>query len=86
VTDVVAAPRVVRVLIADDNVEVRSLVREILSAHPDLDVVADAANGADALVSITGAESSRSRYDSLTPTLLAVKHGSGVVGPDQASS
>lgn len=44
----------VRILLADDHTLVRSGVRRILDAEPDLEVVAEAADGADA-VELVGA-------------------------------
>ncbi len=38
-----------RVLLADDNVVVRSAVRRLFSAHPDFEVSGEAENGLDAL-------------------------------------
>lgn len=43
------APAIIRVLIADDQQMVRTGFRLILSAEPDIDVVADAATGRDAV-------------------------------------
>jgi len=41
-----------RVLIVDDEDLARGLVREFLSAHPDIDIVAECANGFDAVKAI----------------------------------
>jgi DNA-binding NarL/FixJ family response regulator len=42
-------PLVTRILIADDHAIVRSGLKRVLDAKPDLDVVAEAENGADAV-------------------------------------
>ncbi|MBF6135111.1 response regulator transcription factor [Nocardia otitidiscaviarum] len=47
------APAPTRVLLADDHALVRSGLRLILDAEPDLTVVAEAANGADAIQRLT---------------------------------
>jgi DNA-binding NarL/FixJ family response regulator len=39
----------VTILIADDNPRLRALIRRLLAQEPDLDVVGEAANGADAI-------------------------------------
>jgi DNA-binding NarL/FixJ family response regulator len=45
---------VIRVLIADDQTLVRGGFRAILGAHPDLEVVAEAGNGAEAVAQMVG--------------------------------
>ncbi|WP_280354477.1 response regulator transcription factor [Nocardia otitidiscaviarum] len=47
------APAPTRILLADDHALVRSGLRLILDAEPDLTVVAEAANGADAIQRLT---------------------------------
>jgi DNA-binding NarL/FixJ family response regulator len=42
-------PLVIRILIADDHAIVRSGLKKVLDAKPDLEVVAEAENGADAV-------------------------------------
>jgi two-component system NarL family response regulator len=45
--------RRIRVLLADDQPAFRNLVRDILSSEPDIDVVAEAADGEDAIALAT---------------------------------
>jgi DNA-binding NarL/FixJ family response regulator len=45
----VTIPLVTRILIADDHALVRSGLRKVLDAQPDLDVVAEAADGTEAV-------------------------------------
>ena len=45
--DPVASP--VRVLVVDDSEDMRTLVRVILASHPEVSVVGEAANGAEAV-------------------------------------
>jgi len=45
----VSAPRPLRALIVDDEAPARSLLREYLGAHPDVEVVGECANGFDAV-------------------------------------
>ena len=42
-------PLITRILIADDHALVRSGLRKVLDAQPDLEVVAEAVDGADAV-------------------------------------
>ncbi len=42
-------PLVTRILVADDHAIVRSGLRRVLDAQPDLEVVAEAADGAEAV-------------------------------------
>ena len=42
-------PLVTRILIADDHAIVRSGLKRVLDAKPDMEVVAEAENGADAV-------------------------------------
>ena len=51
----------VKVLVVDDSAFFRRRVSEILNAHPELQVVGDAANGADAIK-----ETARLRPDVIT--------------------
>lgn len=39
----------VRVLLADDNAQFRGVLRQLLERDPEIDVVAEAANGAEAI-------------------------------------
>jgi len=45
----VPIPLITRILIADDHALVRSGLRKVLDAQPDLEVVAEAVDGADAV-------------------------------------
>jgi two-component system, LytTR family, response regulator len=49
---VTAEPRRVRVLIVDDEAPARALLREYLSAHPDVEVAGECTNGFEAVKSI----------------------------------
>lgn len=43
-------PEVTRILLADDHHEIRGMIRDILERQPGLSVVAEAANGQEAIV------------------------------------
>src|SRR5205823_1978644 len=52
-TNVARHPRVIRVVIADDHPVVQAGLRQIVAAHPDLQVVGEAADG-DAVLRVLG--------------------------------
>ena len=45
----VPIPLVTRILVADDHALVREGLKHVINAEPDLEVVAEAADGADAI-------------------------------------
>ena len=55
-----ASGKQVRLLIADDNAVYRHALREILEAHPSLQVVGEATDGEDAIL----------RAEELQPTII----------------
>ncbi|HEX3224537.1 MAG TPA: response regulator transcription factor [Gaiellaceae bacterium] len=66
-------PLVTRVLVADDHPIVRSGLRTVIDAEPDLEVVAEAENGADAVKSALAADVDLAILDVAMPKLTGIQ-------------
>jgi len=66
-------PLVTRVLVADDHPIVRSGLRTVIDAEPDLEVVAEAENGADAVKQALAAEVDLAILDVSMPKLTGIQ-------------
>lgn len=66
-------PLVTRILVADDHPIVRSGLRTIIDAEPDLEVVAEAENGADAVKHALAAEVDLAILDVAMPKLTGIQ-------------
>ena len=49
----IAGRAVIRVIVVDDEELARALLRELLAAHPDIEIVAECANGFEAVKAVT---------------------------------
>jgi chemotaxis response regulator CheB len=63
------AVKPVRIVIADDDLRVRSLLRAALESDPRLRIVGEAANGLQALVAVTGKKPDVLLLDISMPTM-----------------
>ncbi|HEX6787725.1 MAG TPA: response regulator transcription factor [Gaiellaceae bacterium] len=66
-------PLVTRVLVADDHPIVRSGLRTVIDAEPDLEVVAEAENGADAVKNALAADVDLAILDVAMPKLTGIQ-------------
>jgi DNA-binding NarL/FixJ family response regulator len=66
-------PLVTRVLVADDHPIVRSGLRTVIDAEPDLEVVAEAENGADAVKRALAADVDLAILDVAMPKLTGIQ-------------
>jgi DNA-binding NarL/FixJ family response regulator len=66
-------PLVTRILVADDHPIIRSGLRTVLDAEPDLQVVAEAADGAEAVRKALGAEVDLAILDVSMPKLTGIQ-------------
>jgi DNA-binding NarL/FixJ family response regulator len=66
-------PLVTRVLVADDHPIVRSGLRTVIDAEPDLEVVAEAENGADAVKRALAADIDLAILDVAMPKLTGIQ-------------
>jgi DNA-binding NarL/FixJ family response regulator len=67
------APQPARILLADDHALVRSGLRMILDAEPDLCVVAEAADGCEALAALDGAAVDLAVLDIAMPRMTGLQ-------------
>jgi DNA-binding NarL/FixJ family response regulator len=72
----------VRVLVADDHDLVRTGLRMILDAQPDIDVVGEAANGRDAVVLARRLRPDVCLFDIRMPALDGIEATRQLAGPD----
>jgi DNA-binding NarL/FixJ family response regulator len=72
----------IRVLVADDHDLVRTGLKMILDAHPDIDVVGEAANGRDAVVLARRLRPDVCLFDIRMPTLDGIEATRQLAGPD----
>jgi DNA-binding NarL/FixJ family response regulator len=72
----------VRVLIADDHDLVRTGLKMILDAQPDIDVVGEAANGRDAVVLARQLRPDVCLFDIRMPSLDGIEATRQLAGPD----
>jgi DNA-binding NarL/FixJ family response regulator len=68
-----SATQVTRILIADKHEVVRSALREMLKAHPDWQVVAEAADGKEAILKTFETKPDIAVIDELLPLVSAVE-------------
>jgi DNA-binding NarL/FixJ family response regulator len=66
-------PLITRVLVADDHPIVRSGLRTVIDAEPDLEVVAEAENGADAVKRALAADVDLAILDVAMPKLTGIQ-------------
>jgi DNA-binding NarL/FixJ family response regulator len=66
-------PLVTRILVADDHPIVRSGLRTVIDAEPDLEVVAEAENGADAVKHALASEVDLAILDVAMPKLTGIQ-------------
>ena len=66
-------PLVTRILVADDHPIVRSGLRTVIDAEPDLEVVAEAENGADAVKNALAADVDLAILDVAMPKLNGIQ-------------
>ena len=66
-------PLVTRILVADDHPIVRSGLRTVLDAQPDLEVVAEAEDGADAVTAALAADVDLAILDVSMPRLTGIQ-------------
>jgi DNA-binding NarL/FixJ family response regulator len=66
-------PLVTRILVADDHPIVRSGLRTVIDAEPDLEVVAEAENGADAVKQALAADIDLAILDVAMPKLTGIQ-------------
>ena len=72
----------IRVLVADDHDLVRTGLRMILDAQPDIDVVGEAANGRDAVVLARRLRPDVCLFDIRMPALDGIEATRQLAGPD----
>jgi DNA-binding NarL/FixJ family response regulator len=72
----------IRVLVADDHDLVRTGLKMILDAQPDIDVVGEAANGRDAVVFARRLRPDVCLFDIRMPTLDGIEATRQLAGPD----
>jgi DNA-binding NarL/FixJ family response regulator len=72
----------IRVLVADDHDLVRTGLKMILDAQPDIDVVGEAANGRDAVVLARRLRPDVCLFDIRMPTLDGIEATRQLAGPD----
>ncbi len=74
----------IRVVVADDQEIIRTGLRMILNAHPDIDVVGEAANGSDAVALASRLRPDVCLFDIRMPDLDGIEATRQLAGPEVA--